>query len=139
MRNILMIISLGLLSFDLFAQALNVDHISDLNFQTVVQGDTARRVRAQNNESNAARFLVTGPRRTRYQILLPSSISLNHLVIPSSSLTVDSFESRPSPTSGRLNNQGEEEVIIGATLQAIPQNQRGGGYRGTFLIEVILQ
>lgn len=123
------------LPFQILSQELSVVATRNLDFGTVVQGQAAKTVNTQNNNANNARFTVTGPARTRYSLIVPVSANLVH-THAGNTLTINNFQS--SPNNLRLDNQGTQELIIGATLQAIPLNQRGGNYSGTFTIEVIV-
>ena len=133
--KIIFIFGLLILSWKLYSQQLSVSSTRDLDFGTVIQGQAPVRIPSSSNNSSNARFTVTGPARTRYSLILPASASLLHFPA-GDSLSINNFTS--SPNNLRLDNQGSQELSVGATLQAIPLNQRGGNYAGSFTIEVIV-
>lgn len=122
-------------SGQVFCQELAVSATRNLDFGTVTQGQAPVTIPTQNNNPSNARFTVTGPARTRYSLILPTMASLIHFPA-GDTLTINNFTA--SPNNLRLDNSGTQELVIGATLQAIPLNQRGGNYAGNFTVEVIL-
>jgi hypothetical protein len=84
-----------------------------------------------NSVVSAATFTVNGAPYAAYSILLPSSITLTG---PSGTMVVSRFTSSPEE-SGFLNEAGQQELKVGATLN-LSANQSDGDYRGTFAVTV---
>lgn len=120
------------------ARSLTLKWISDLDFGTVIQGDSSQTVApgTSENSSNAS-FRVAGARNATYSIVLPSSpVALSdgsgHTV------NVTGFQSNPSAgSSGVLGSNGTQMLFIGATLGTIPLTQPRGAYTGSFVVTVV--
>lgn len=121
-----------------YAIPIAIEWTQDLNFGTLVQGDSAKRVRPAKGEPNNARFDVTGDKNTAYTIILPVSFDITRNGSGSFPLQVKNLKSKPAEgANGLLNKKGKQTLYIGARLQKIPQNQAGGNYSGTFTVDVI--
>lgn len=117
---------------------IKVTHIQDLNFESLVQGDGKKKIKRGRRVQNNARFKVTGNKNTNYSIILPDRFTISRDGLGGFPLTVKSLRSRPEPgANGDLGKKGRQTIYIGATLQAIPNNQPIGSYSGSFLIEVL--
>jgi hypothetical protein len=119
---------------------ISISKIVDLNFGNIVTGTVAGDVvvDVSNTRSatggvilpsvltgviTSANFLVTGQPNATYNIQVPSSFTINNL---GNSMTVGSFITNPSST-GLLDNSGQQNLSVGATLNVNP-NQPSGVY-----------
>jgi len=123
---------------DSFAQTnpITITQVSDLNFGTAFLGDPVKRVNPGNAENaENASFLITGDRGATFTVTRPNRIWITH----SSSgdrIRVRRFRARPN-NSGRIRNNGERLMFVGATRNAIPTNISTGLYSGTFTLTVV--
>lgn len=117
---------------------IQINNTQNLNFGTLAQGDKAKIIRPNKNVSGNARFDITGDKNTAYTIILPVEMSITRFGGGSFPMRVSRFRSRPSEgANGNLGKKGTETLYVGATLEAVPFNQPGGAYSGSFVIEVI--
>jgi hypothetical protein len=84
--------------------------------------------------SHAARFDVAGCGDYAYNIVLPDTITLSSAT---SSMTMNNFVSQPA-TTGLLDATGNQELVVGATLN-VGASQAAGSYSGAFIVEVVFQ
>lgn len=84
--------------------------------------------------AHAARFDVAGCRDYAYNIVLPDTITLSSAT---SSMSMNNFISQPT-ASGVLDSTGNQELVVGATLN-VGTSQAPGSYNGTFIVEVVFQ
>ncbi|MGH1467556.1 MAG: DUF4402 domain-containing protein [Bdellovibrionales bacterium] len=117
--------------------SIGIIKISDLDFGVEVQGGPRKRVpRGSAETPENASFLVQGVGGATFTISIPpGSIFLDH---PTSGdqLEVRNFRSRPNG-SGRIQNNGERMVYVGATRRPIPLTAAPGLYTGTFTVTVV--
>lgn len=78
----------------------------------------------------AAIFAVSGKKNTAFTITLPGAVTLTS---GGNSMTLNGFTS--DPAVGLLNNGGNANVTVGATLQ-VGANQPAGTYTGIFDVTV---
>ncbi|MDD0852053.1 DUF4402 domain-containing protein [Halobacteriovorax sp. GB3] len=128
---ILLFLSISNLTF-----GLTVTTTQNLNFGTLVQGDSAKTIRPSKADTNNARFDIVGEPNRSFMVILPSEVELFSASTPSQTLKVGSFKSRPN-ISGSLNRKGKKELRVGAKLQKIPNGQASGSYFGYFIVDVI--
>lgn len=84
--------------------------------------------------AHAARFDVAGCADYAYNIVLPDTITLSS---STSSMSMNNFVSMPA-TSGVLDATGNQELVVGATLN-VGAAQTAGTYSGSFIVEVVFQ
>lgn len=118
------------------AAPITITQVSDLNFGVGFLGDGTKRIAPGRNEnaSNAS-FLITGDPGVTFSITLPGKIWMNHSTT-SSRIRVRRFRSRPK-NSGKIRNNGERLLLIGATRNAIGTGLSTGSYAGTFTVTVV--
>lgn len=126
------------ISLNSFAIPISIVNTQDLNFGTLAQGDAPKVIRPLKSDSNNARFDVSGDSNSVYTIILPTAMSITRFGSGSFPLQVTNFDSRPAAgANGKLDKKGKDTIYVGATLEQIPVNQPGGGYSGSFIIDVI--
>lgn len=115
---------------------ITITQVSDLDFGTAFLGDPAKVVdRGTTETAENASFLVTGDPGATFNITRPTRIWITHA--PSGDrIRVRRFRSRPN-RRGRIRNNGERLVFVGATRNAIPANISTGFYSGTFTFTVV--
>lgn len=128
---ILLFLSISNLTF-----GLTVTTTQNLNFGTLVQGDSAKTIRPSKAETNNARFNIIGEPNRSFMVILPTEVELFSASTPAQTLKVTRFKSRPN-ISGSLNRKGKKELRVGAKLQKIPNGQAAGSYSGHFIVDVI--
>ncbi len=117
------------------AAPITITQISDLNFGVGFLGDGTKQVnRGRSDNAENASFLVTGDPGVTFSITLPNRIWMNHST-SSSRIRVRRFRSRP--TNGRIRNNGERLLLVGATRNAIGTGLSTGSYAGTFTVTVV--
>jgi len=130
-------------------EPLSVSKLADLDFGAMSVGSAggtavvnprsqARTVSGdvieEGGNVSAAAFEVSGQNRLRYDIILPSSLTLHS---GSSSMVVDSFTTNKRGNRGRLRG-GRDTFRVGATLN-VAGNQASGTYVGVFDVTVAYQ
>lgn len=124
-----------LFSFAAHSAPITITQVSNLNFGTALWGDRAKTIRAGNSDdAENASFLITGDARSRFNVVLPNQIWMNHVSRPDRIL-INNFESRPNNL--RMGRDGQLVLLIGATRSAIPTTISAGSYAGTFTITVV--
>jgi len=113
-----------------------ITQVSDLNFGTAFTGDPQKRVNPGNSENaENASFLVTGDPGFTFNITRPGRIWITHST-SGDRIRVRRFRSRPR-NRGRIRNNGQRLVFVGATRNAIPTNISSGLYSGVFTLTVV--
>jgi hypothetical protein len=119
---------------------LQIKKISDLNFGEASPGDGPKQVLAgvaENNEN--ASFEVSGEPNRMYQIVLPADNSvmmINGGGGPNSEIKIKEFSSFPIRV-GTLDTNGNGNIFVGATREAISLKQKVGDYAGQFFVTVV--
>ncbi len=127
-----------LVSINCFSAPITITQKQDLNFGTLVQGDSKKVVTPKNSEPNNARFLIKGDSNTAYTITLPIEIFISLNGAGAKTIKVNRFKSKPNEgANGLLNNKGRQTIKVGATLAKIGVNKPPGNYFGTFTVDVI--
>lgn len=123
--------------------AIAITQQSDLNFGTASQGDQAKII-APGTSENAenASFLVTGEANKSYNIILPADGDVNMITDGGGSaektIAVNGFQSFPTAgANGMLDMNGQQEIFVGATRDALLFNQQAGSYADTFTVTVL--
>ena len=115
---------------------ITITQISDLNFGTAFLGDPVKSVnRGRVDNAENASFLITGDRGATFNVTLPDRIWITHAV-SGDRIRVRRFRARPN-ARGRIRNNGERLLLVGARRNAIPQNISTGFYSGSFTVTVI--
>jgi len=115
---------------------ITITQISDLNFGSAFLGDPGKNVnRGRVDNAENASFLITGDRGSTFNVTLPNRIWITHAT-SGDRIRVRRFRSRPN-SSGRIRNNGERLLLVGARRNAIPQNISTGFYSGSFTVTVI--
>jgi len=134
--SILVAVLTCLLSFTAHSAPITITQISDLDFGVAFLGDSQKRVPSSNveNAENAS-FLITGDAGRTFTVTRPGRIWMTHT--PSGDrIRVKRFRARPN-NSGRIRNNGERLIFVGATRNRIPAGISTGSYSGTFTITVV--
>lgn len=114
-----------------------INRISDLDFGSALPGDPNKRVPPGNTENaENASFLVDGIAGSTITITLPPGSVFITEPISGDQLEVDRFRSRPNGT-GRIRNNGERMIFVGARRRRIPNNASPGLYQGSFTVTVV--
>lgn len=86
-----------------------------------------------------ASYNVFGSADATYAITVPATITINHVGLPTESMTIDNLvvESLEMGVGliGKLDNSGIDSFVIGASLELDP-GQTAGVYHGTFDVSV---
>lgn len=114
-----------------------INRVSDLDFGSALPGDP-NKIIAPGNAENAenASFLVDGIAGSTITISLPPGSVFITEPLSGDQLEVDRFRSRPNGT-GRIRNNGERMIFVGARRRPIPNNASPGLYQGSFTITVV--
>ncbi len=123
--------------------AIAITQQSDLNFGVASQGDAAKTVvpGTSENAENAS-FMVTGEVSKAYTITLPANGDVNMITdgggTPEKTIAVNGFQSFPAAgANGTLDANGQQELFVGATRDALLSNQQTGSYADTFTVTVL--
>ncbi|GEM_PF-4070963 len=133
-------INFFVLLFSLYSYALpiSITQKQDLNFGTLVQGDSKKVISPKGSEPNNARFIIKGDANTVYTIILPLEIYISLNGAGLKKIKVHKFKSKPLVgANGLLNSKGKQALKVGATLAKIGVNKPPGNYFGSFTIDVI--
>lgn len=137
MRSIFFQISVLFILFSelCLAAPISISQISDLDFGSAMLGDPAKTVNPGSVEnSENASFLVTGDARSTFSISLPNNMWITN---SSSGDRIRVRRFRSTPRNGRIRNNGERTVYVGATRDAIPAGLSPGIYSGAFTMTVV--
>ncbi|MGH1467554.1 MAG: DUF4402 domain-containing protein [Bdellovibrionales bacterium] len=136
MKAFITLLSLTLIIETAYAAPITISQISDLDFGVGFLGDGTKRInRGSVDNAENASFLVTGDPGVTFSITLPGKIWMNHSST-SSRIRVRRFRSRPK-NSGKIKNNGEKLLLVGATRNAIGTGLSTGSYSGTFTVTVV--
>jgi hypothetical protein len=126
-----------LMNSTVFAAAIKITVISNLNFGTMIQGDGSKVILPSTSENSAnASFQAKGDNNRAYTIVLPTSTNLTKA--GGANILVNQFVSFPAAgANGLLNASGIQIIYVGATIAGIPVTQLRGAYTGTFLMTVV--
>ncbi len=135
LKFFLIILSISLASEKIMAAPISITQISNLDFGTGLLGDPQKRIQPGNSDNfENASFLITGDPGRTFSITLPNNIQMRHLST-TSRIRVNRFRSRPR--NGRIRNNGERLLLIGATRATLANSLTPGKYAGTFTVTVI--
>jgi hypothetical protein len=135
--NVIMSLFFLPMSPTVFAAAIKIAVVSNLNFGTMIQGDGSKLIPPGTVENAAnASFSVTGNNNTAYTIILPTSTNLTKA--GGANILVNQFVSfPPAGANGLLSSTGKQTLLVGATIAGIPVTQVRGAYSGTFTMTVV--
>lgn len=123
-----------------FAAAIKVFWVSDLDFGTSAPGDSAKIVSPGTLESATnGSFRVTGDASRAFSIVLPTTVTmLTGAGGANRTIVVNSFVSYPAAgANGLIDGTGVAFVYVGATRAALLVTQIAGSYSGSYSITVV--
>lgn len=117
---------------------LAVVNNSNLIFDEAIAGSPAQTVDADSTETDSnASFSISGQAGRPITINLPADgtvIMTNGNSSSDDQIAVNSFTSNPLAV---IDSNGNAELYVGATRDALSPTQNGGSYSATFNVEVI--
>lgn len=119
---------------------LNLTNSRDLNFGTVVIGNSATGVVAATDNANSAEFQVAGQASTSYNIVLPSAGTVMKKGAGGSAdteIAVGTFTTNKAGEASVLNASGSDVFQVGGTRASLVASQQAGLYSGTFQVSVV--
>ncbi len=120
---------------------LSLEKLTDLEFGSAAQGDNAKSVSPLAQFDGRASFRISGQPFSSYQIVLnnnqESFMSLDDGTNPRNRIRVYNFRSYPEANNGgTLDSQGKAVLYVGATRDALRDDQTPGNYDGKFTVLV---
>lgn len=113
---------------------------SDLSFGKAAAGDGSKTISAGTSENpENASFFVTGEPHKRYTVILPADGTIVMRTGQGSAhqrIAVDGFHFGTMDGALQLGAEGNQPLFVGATRNALNNNQMPGIYSATFLVTV---
>jgi hypothetical protein len=116
---------------------LSVGAVEEMRFAPAPQGAPESSI-SPDDGSKCGTFRVQGAPNASYQIRLPSDSTLTTGSGTSAQekIVIRNFQANVGST-GSLDNNGNQEICIGATRESLVPDQAVGTYLGSYTVEVI--
>ncbi len=119
--------------------ALNITKVSDLEFGEAPQGDVAKTVAAGTSENTEnASFLISGEPGKSISVTVPLDGVVKMVTGsagPDEQISVNNFSANLTSTS--IGANGNTDLFVGATRDALSATQVAGSYEGDFTVTVV--
>jgi hypothetical protein len=122
---------------------IQIEKQTDLNFGEAYQGDEADTVAFDDAEGRNAEFIVTGREGATFTVDLPDNGTVQMIAGAGNSaqtqINVNDFDSNLGGDGSTGSIVGETTLTVGATRDAILEDQEEGNYEATFNVTVAYQ